>query len=74
MSLRGDKVTVSSGCSIVGVVGMLAAVRAIGRGEQGGLINHGPSVLVMVANLEVGNLILQIAVWRASMALSKVLP
>ena len=74
MSLRGDNVTVSSGCSIVGVVGMLAAVRAIGRGEQGGLIDPGPSVLGMVANLEVGNLILQITVWRASMALSKVLP
>ena len=69
MTLRGDNITVSSCCSLVGVVGMLAAVRAIGRGEQGGLIDPGFSVLGMVANL-----VLQITVWRASMALSKVLP
>ena len=68
MSLRGNNVTVSSGCSIVGVVGMLAAVRAIGRGELGGLIDPGFNV---EAGDFIGNLI---TVWRASMALSKVLP
>ena len=52
LSLRGDTV-----CSIDSVVGMLAAVRVIGRVEQGGLINHGPSVLDDTADLEAGDLV-----------------
>ena len=68
MTLRGDNITVSSCCSLVGVVGMLAAVRAIGRGELGGLVD--PGLNFEVSDF-IGNLI---TIWRASMALSKVLP